>query len=143
MQFALSDLGLAPYELWLDPLDGTKPTFKGSVGLLFQGSADVQVITDQPNTPLDPAYAGAVVLLGRGEALTEESHRWSVANIQPTGFTLQGWPSGVAGFVTAAAKLPNCTGTIVKGAAGLPARVDATVPCHPWRSFPEFEYIQL
>jgi hypothetical protein len=142
-QFALSDLNLAPQELWLDPLDGTPPSFKGSVGLLLQDGVDVQVITDQPNTPLDASYVGAVVLLGRGQRLTEGSKRWRVANIQPTGFTLADSAVEIAGFVTAGAKLPNCTGTVIKGAAGVAPRVDGTVPCSPWRSFPEYEYIRL
>lgn len=141
-EFALSDLALAPFELWLDPLDGTPPSFKGSVGLLLQNGADMQVITDQPNTPLDVTYVGAVLLLGRGEKVTAEAKRWRVANIQPTGFTLTESAVEVAGFVTADAKLPNCTGTVIKGAAGVPARVDGTVPCSPWREFPEYEAIR-
>ena len=45
----------------------------------------------------------------------------------------------VAGIVVPAAKLPNCTGTVVKQADGLPAKVDATKPCVPWASYPSLE----
>ena len=39
----------------------------------------------------------------------------------------------------AAAKLPDCTGTVIKDPAGGPAKVDSTRPCKPWMEFPPYE----
>jgi len=39
----------------------------------------------------------------------------------------------------AAAKLPDCTGTVIKDPAGGPAKVDGTRPCKPWMEFPPYE----
>jgi|GEM_PF-1333123 len=142
-QFVLTDVATVPADLWVDLLDGTPPTLYGSVGIVIQDGADVQVVTDLPGSALDPAFDGAVVLLARGAAVGDGTQRWKVSNISPTGFTLDGSSATLTGFATAASKLPNCTGTLVKGVAGAPAVVDATIPCVPWAAFPAREYIQL
>ncbi|MGD0837220.1 MAG: hypothetical protein ABSB49_11325 [Polyangia bacterium] len=46
----------------------------------------------------------------------------------------------VAGVAVPAAKLPSCTGTVVKQANGQPPTVDATKPCTSWATFPEAEF---
>ncbi|MBN2575554.1 MAG: hypothetical protein JXP73_13400 [Deltaproteobacteria bacterium] len=138
-QFVLSALTMAPLDLWLDPLDGTAPVPKGTVGLLVQDGAEIQVITDSPNTQLAADYAGAVILLSRGEEVDTGTKRWIPTNIQATGFSLDGWTVDLTGFATPEAKLPNCTGTVVKDPAGGPALVDGTIPCRPWSLFPEHE----
>jgi hypothetical protein len=142
-QFTFSNVRIALYQLWLDPLDGSQPVFKGDVGVRVNDGANTEVITDQPNTSLDPAYAGAVVLISKGGQLTSTSPRWKVTNIQPTSFALVGSTTTLSGFVTPAAALPNCTGTVVKAAAGAAATVDGTKPCKPWAAFPTTEYIYL
>jgi len=142
-QFVLTDVATVPADLWVDLLDGTPPTLYGSVGIIIEDGADVRVVTDLPGSALDPAFDGAVVLLARGAVVGAGTQRWKVSNIAPTGFTLDGSSATLTGFATAASKLPNCTGTLVKGVAGAPAVVDATIPCVPWAVFPAREYIQL
>jgi hypothetical protein len=139
-QFALSDLSLSPFGLWVDNLDGKAPVEKGPVGLVLAAGAEVQVVTDQPETALDAGFAGKVILLAKGSDAAN-GERWTAANIQPTGFTLKGSAPKVAGFATPSVKLPNCTGTVVKGTGGAPATTDATKHCEPWASFPDLEWI--
>lgn len=139
--FAVADVNLVPYELWLDPLDGTPPVPGGNVGLLLEDGADLRVITDQPGSALDLGYTGRVVLLGRGKTLTESSERREVGTIDATGFTLKSSKVSLRGFATPSATLPNCTGTVVKATTGVPATVDGTLPCKPRDAFPAYEYI--
>ena len=142
-QFTLSDVRSAAYELWLDPLDGSQPIYKGGVGLTLRDGVDAEVITDQPNTPLDATYTGAVILINRGNTVLATSIRWKPISILATSFSLKNSATALTGFVTPAAKLPNCTGTVVKGVAGAPAKVDGTKPCKPWASYPKNEYIEV
>ncbi len=141
-QFLLTDVKPAPYDLWLDLNDGTNPQRKGPVGIVIADGVDVQVITDVAGTALDPTFAGYVILIMSGSTVASTDRRWSVSNIQSTGFSLKSSASPLTGFATPAAKLPNCTGTVVKSAAGAPAKVDGTIPCKPWAAFPEYEAIE-
>jgi hypothetical protein len=137
--FALTDSSFAPYELWLDNLDGKGAVAKGPVGLTIQDGLDVRVGTDTPLTQLPATFAGAVVLVAKGLKATDADRRWIPTDIQTTGFALKDSASKVKGFVTATARLPDCTGTVIKDAKGGPAKVDGTTRCKPWSSFPEIE----
>jgi hypothetical protein len=141
-QFVVTDSPPAPVDLWVDLLDGTTPLRMGPVGLILADGVDVQVVTDIAGIALDPTFTGKVILIAKGSAVSNTDQRWSVSNIQSTGFSLKSSAGPVAGFATPAAKLPNCTGTVVKSAAGAPAKVDGTIPCKPWAAFPEYEAIE-
>lgn len=141
--FSLTDLSIAPYELWVDNLDGSPPVAKGPVALAFQNGLDVQVGTDTPLTALDPSFAGAVILVAKGAQAGAGDRRWFPVNIEATGFALRDSAPMVKGFVTAAARLPDCTGTLVMGAQGGPSSVDGTKRCKPWSSFPENEVLYI
>jgi hypothetical protein len=65
--------------------------------------------------------------------------RWSVTNIQPSGFDLVDAALPLVGGAIPLTRLPDCTGTLSKQASGLPAKVDGTKPCKPWAVFPEIE----
>lgn len=140
-EFEILDILPAPYELWLDPLDGTPPVSRGNVGLLLEDGADLRVITDASAGSLDPGFTGRVMLIGRGEKVAEGTERREVAAIDATGFTLRNAKVSLGGFATPSTKLPNCTGTVVKATTGAPATVDGTIPCRPRDAFPDFEYI--
>ena len=135
--FDLTDLSVTPFTLYVDNLDSNPPVLKGTVGLIAQDGAVIQVVTDTPNTVLDPGFAGAIVLMNGGSAPTASDLRWSVHDIQSTGFTLVGSTVKLTGAVIPALNLPNCTGTVVKQTSG--STVDATKPCQPWASFPQYE----
>ena len=142
IQFALSDLSPTPATLYLDNLDGNAPVYKGTVGLIAQDGVEVQVVTDSSNTALDPSFAGSVVLMTGGTAPNTGSQRWSVHDIQPTGFMLTGSSSiKLTGAAIPKLNLPDCTGTVVKQTSG--SRVDATQPCKPWASYPQYEGLYL
>ncbi len=142
-QFLLTDLKPAPYDLWLDLNDGTAPQLKGPVGIIIADGVDIQVITDVAGTSLAPGFAGAVILIAKGSTVSNTDQGWSVSNIQSTGFSLKSSAGSLTGFATPAAKLPNCTGTVVKSTAGAQAKVDGTIPCKPWAAFPDYEAIGI
>jgi hypothetical protein len=133
--FVLSDLSVTPAKLWLDNMDGTAPTLKGMVGLIVQKGAEVQVVTDQDGTSLDPAFTGGVMLLSNGLPPDSTSRRWIANSVQPSGFKLTGSSLAMVGTAVPTANMPNCTGTAIKQASGAPPVVDGTKPCAPWRSF--------
>jgi hypothetical protein len=135
--FTITNLNVAPLALYLDYLDGKPPVLSGTVGIIGQDDASLQVVTDLNGTSLDPSFMGKVVLMSGG-APGAGDIRWSVSNITTTGFTL---PSTVAlsGIAIASSSLPSCTGTVIKQASGLPVKVDGTKPCKPWMNFPAYE----
>jgi len=140
-QFGLTDLSATPLTLYLDNLDGKAPIYKGTVGLIAQNGAEIQVVTDLPATVVDPAFAGEVLLINGGNAPQASSVRWAVHDIQPTGFKLTGSTIKLTGAAIPAPNLPDCTGTVVKQTSG--QAVDATKPCKPWASFPKYEALLL
>ena len=142
-QFALTGMLIQPASLYLDNLDGTDPVYKGHVGIIIQNGVEVQVVTDTASTVVDPAFAGRVVLTSPGSWLGGIDGSWTAAGITSTGFRLSGLKVSVSGTAVAPSALPDCTGTVVKRTAGLPATVDGTKPCKPWMSYPKYEYLQL
>jgi len=138
--FVLTDLSLSPAQLWVDKMDGSAPTLKGKVGLVAQKNAELQVVTDQAGTALDPDFTGKVIVLSSGMTPGSGAQRWSVNSILPAGFKLTGSQlAQLTGSVIAASRLPDCTGTTIKQASGAAPVVDATKPCRPWLSYPDFE----
>ncbi len=147
MSFAIADLNAVPIALFLDNLDGKPPTFKGSVGLVAQAGEEIQVVTDS-TTALDPSFAGKVILgrivqLNRSGLPPSGETGWGVNSIQSTGFSLTNSAASLSGSVIPSSAIPNCTGTVIKQAAGAPVKVDATTPCKPWRSFAQYESVVL
>jgi len=134
-QFILTDLRVAPAELWVrsdDPdagalvqVKGANYVSKGTVGFVFQGGAEIQVT----GTGLD-GILGPVFLLRNETRPTDGDQPWSIDNVQATGFGLAGTKVTLSGFATAASMLPDCTGTVVKQTSG--STVDGTKPCKPW-----------
>jgi hypothetical protein len=145
-QFILTDLRVAPAELWVrsdDPdagalvqVKGANYVSKGTVGFVFQGGAEIQVT----GTGLD-GILGPVFLLRNETRPTDGDQPWSIDNVQATGFGLAGTKVTLSGFATAASMLPDCTGTVVKQTSG--STVDGTKPCKPWSSFPLYEELLL
>jgi hypothetical protein len=138
MAFELTDFSPILHTLWLDKLDGSKPTLVGPVGLLAQDGLDVQVVTDLPGTSVAADFAGSVVLTTDATMPTAIDKRYPIRDIMAGGFKLTGVTSAVAGTAIAP---PSCTGTVVKATSG--ATVDGTKPCKPWRSFPLAEFDAL
>jgi hypothetical protein len=137
--FELTDFSPTSYNLWLDKLDGTKPTLAGQVGLLAQDGVEVQVVTDLPGTSVAADFAGAVVLMSDATTPTVADKRLPIHDITTSGFKITGVPSGIAGGTAVAP--PSCTGTVVKTTSG--STVDGTKPCKQWRSFPLAEWDSL
>lgn len=100
------------------------------VGVVLTGGKPVHVVTTA-DTALPSTFTGKVLL---GNAGIWPLMKWSVANIDPTGFDLV--DSNVDFSLAAVVpKVPDCTGTIVKQSSGLPAKVDGSRPCKPRTSF--------
>jgi hypothetical protein len=137
--FELTDFSPTSYNLWLDKLDGSKPTLAGQVGLLAQDGVEVQVVTDLPGTSVAADFAGAVVLMSDATTPTVADKRLPIHDITTSGFKITGVPSGIAGGTAVAP--PSCTGTVVKTTSG--STVDGTKPCKQWRSFPLAEWDSL
>jgi hypothetical protein len=78
-------------------------------------------------------------LVAKGAEVSDADRRWIPADIQASGFALKDSAAVVQGFVVAAARLPDCTGTLVKTGSGGPSRVEGTKHCKPWSAFPEYE----
>ncbi len=136
-QFDLTDLSPTPLTLYLDNLDGKAPTSKGTIGLIAQDGAEIQVVTDTAATQLDPTFAGAVVLTSTGNPPAASDKRWLVHDIQATGFMLTESTIKLSGAALPPSVLPDCTGTVVKQTSG--STVDGSQPCKPWRSYSEYE----
>jgi hypothetical protein len=141
-QFTFTGGTPAPYTLFVDLNDGNGPQLKGPVGVTIADGVDVQVTTDVAGTALDAGFAGSVILIGRGSAVSASDIRWSASNIAATGFSLKGSAGAVTGFVTATKNLPNCTGTVVKSTTGAQAKVDGSIPCIRLSAFPDVEYLE-
>lgn len=138
--FTLSDLQVTPPTLSLDrDPDAGAPESQGPVGLVLTHGALIHVVTPS-SKPLDPAFDGRVILSNAGFA---SGVRWSVTNIDPTGFDLVNSTVSLTGGAIAMSKLPGCTGTVVKQSGGLPPKVDGSKPCKQWRSYPEYEIKEL
>ena len=138
-QFVLSDVTVMPAELWVtsDPDAGVGSyTSKGTVGLVYQDGAEIQVT----GTGLD-GVKGPVLLLRNEATPTDSDTRWNIDNVQSTGFGLAGTKVTLSGFATATSLLPNCTGTVVKQTSG--STVDGTKPCKPYASYPQHEELLL
>jgi hypothetical protein len=140
-RFTLTGLPATPLTLYLDNLDGKPPVKKGAVGMIARDGAEFQVVTDLPESVLDPAFVGKVVLVGGGNPPNPSSARWGVQEILATGFKLIGSTVSMAGAAIPAANLPSCTGTVVKQTSG--STVDATKPCKPWGRFAPYEDLLL
>jgi hypothetical protein len=136
--FLLTDLSIAPAVLSVVGLDG-KLAVKGTVGLVLKDGALVHVTTTDA-TALGEGFVGSVLLSNVGSA---SAVGYAPANIQPTGFDLEGVSVKLSGGAIPLSVVPNCTGTAMKRAAGAGSTVDATRPCKPWRSFLTFEGRQL
>jgi len=144
-QFILTDVKVAPAELWV-PTDPGAPKsvkvvdtsykFMGAVGFVFQNGSAIQVI----GSGLE-GIVGPVFLLTNEVQPNEEDRLWNIDNIQSTGFSLTGTAVALSGFATATSVLPDCTGTVVKKTSG--ATVDGTKPCKPWASYPTYEELLL
>ena len=145
-QFILTDLKVAPAELWVPTDDPSTPkavkvadtSYKpmGTVGFIYQDGVAPQVV----GSGLD-GIAGQVFLLKNKAQPTDGDRLWAIDTIQSTGFNLTGTPISLLGFATAASVLPDCTGTVVKKTSG--STVDGTKPCKPWSSFPKVEELLL
>lgn len=145
-QFIVTDLRVAPVELWVqsdDPDAGAPVSVggknfvpKGTVGLVYQDGAEIQVT----GTGLG-GVTGPVILLRNEATPTSTDTQWNIDNVQSTGFGLVGSKVTLSGFASAASVLPDCTGTVVKQTSG--STVDGTKPCKPWASFPEYEELVL
>ena len=135
--FTITDVSISPAILAVDNSDpdGGAAVTTGSVGLVLSNAGPVHVVTTA-STALDPAFKGQVLLSNAG---ISAGTRWSVTNIQPSGFDLVGATVQLSGGAVPLAKFPDCTGTIIKQASGLPPKVDATKPCGPWAAYPKFE----
>jgi hypothetical protein len=140
-KFNITNLSERPVVLFLDNLDGKDPVRKGTVGLIGLDGALVSVLTDTPDTVLDPLFAGKVVLMQGTDVPKPLDDRWAVRDIQPTGFNLTASTISLTGMAFSPANLPNCTGTVVKQTSG--SKVDATKPCKPWASYPQHELLYL
>jgi hypothetical protein len=138
VSFAITDLTMAPLALSVDNLDGSALAFKGNVGVVMQNGAEIHIITDS-TTALDSGFLGKVVVSNLGLASGLGAAEWSVNSIQPTGFNLTNSTLKLSGGAVPWSMLPNCTGTVLKQAAGVPVKVDATKPCKPWLSYPQYE----
>lgn len=137
--FAITDMAVVPYTLYLDNLDDKPPVAKGAVTVIAQAGMDVQIVTSA-STALDPTFAGAVVL---SQGLpTSGSRRYLPENIQAGGFTLAASTVELTGVAVPTSKVPDCTGTALKQVAGEPI-VDGTKPCKPWASFPPIEGLYI
>jgi hypothetical protein len=137
--FTFSSLHVTPPTLLLDSPDAGAPESQGYVGLVLTDGGLVHVVTPTGKS-LDPAFTGQVIVSNAGFA---NGARWSVTNIQPSGFDLVGSTVKLTGGAVAVSKLPDCTGTVVKQTSGLPPKVDSSKPCKPWRSYPQFEGKEL
>jgi hypothetical protein len=133
--FTLTDLSVAPVALSIDNLDEEPAVFKGAVGLVLKDGALVHVTTTEA-TALGEGFAGRVVLSNAG---SQSGVAYTPTNIQATGFDLENIVVKLSGGAIAFSTVPDCTGTAVKQAAGVGLTVDATQPCKPWKSYPEFE----
>jgi hypothetical protein len=120
--------------------------FKPLTGIVLSNPVEIQT-----SVPL-VVGAGATALLPNDEVIVSGvvgvsgiNRRWKVTPLDSTGkrFSLQGSkaPAGAGsvsatGRVVPIAAMPDCTGTVIKGAtdAGLPV-VDATQPCKQWSNF--------
>lgn len=147
MSFAITDLNAVPIDLFVDNLDGKSPAYAGSVGLVAQAGEEIQVVTDS-TTALDPSFAGRVILgglvqLNRSGLLPSGETEWSVNSIQSTGFRLTNSAASFSGGAIPSSAIPNCTGTVIKQAAGAPVKVDATTPCMPWQSYRQYESVVM
>jgi hypothetical protein len=140
-RFNITDLSEHPIVLYLDNLDGKDPVRKGTVGLIGLDGAVVSVVTDTPDTVLDPSFAGKVVLMQGTDVPKPLDDRWAVQDIQPNGFKLTGSTIVFTGMAFSPANLPNCTGTVVQQTSG--TKVDATKPCKPWASYAKYEQLLL
>jgi hypothetical protein len=140
-RFNITNLSERPIVLYLDNLDGKAPVRKGTVGLIGLDGAVVSVVTDTPDTVLDPSFSGKVVLMQGTDVPKPLDDRWAVQDIQPTGFNLTGSTIVFTGMAIPPANLPDCTGTVVKQTSG--SKVDATKPCKPWASYPKYEQLYL
>jgi hypothetical protein len=137
--FTFSSLHVTPPTLLLDNPDAGAPESQGYVGLVLTDGGLVHVVTPTGKS-LDPAFTGQVIVSNAGFA---SGARWSVTNIQPSGFDLVGSTVKLTGGAVAVSKFPDCTGTVVKQTSGLPPKVDSSKPCKPWRSYPQFEGKEL
>jgi hypothetical protein len=145
-QYAMLDVTPAPYYLWTLTTDTGQDvyTLLGPVAVFVADGTDIQVLTDTPATVLPSDFTGKVILTVDDIGVTTTDQQWAAGNIQPSGFSLTGSAVSLGGAVIPAAmQLPDCTGTVVKTAPGAPAKVDGTVPCKPWASFPDYEVIEV
>jgi hypothetical protein len=139
-QFIVTDARAVPIELWATAVasaDGGEggPIFVGTAGVLLKDGAPIQIT----GVTLPVGSGGPVILVSKGSKSGANSQTWDIENIQANSFTLKGSMVTLTGFATPASVLPNCTGTVVKQAAGQPAKVDATIPCKPLKSFSAYE----
>jgi hypothetical protein len=141
-QFLLTDVTAAPYELWLDPLDGSALVPKGPVGVVLQQGRAPRVVTDLPASQLPLEFNGKVALTEHGGVPTPADYVHP-AEITAEGFTLPGASTKLGGLVILAAKLPNCTGTVVKSPTGGSSTVDRTRACLPWAAYPRVEWVTV
>jgi hypothetical protein len=138
--FTFSNLHVTPPTLLLDnDPDAGAPASQGYVGLVLTDGALVHVVTPAGKA-LDPSYAGQVIVSNAGFA---SGTRWSVSNIQPSGFDLVGSTVKLTGGAVALSKLPDCTGTVIKQTSGLAPKVDSSKPCKQWRTYPQSEGMEL
>jgi hypothetical protein len=131
--FTLTDFSVSPLVLSVDNLDENPAVPIGAVGLVLTDGALMHVTTTAA-TALDPGFAGQI-LLSSGTSST----RYTPTNIEATGFDLEGVTVKLSGGALPWAALPDCTGTVIKQASGLPPKVDPTQRCKPWLSFPLYE----
>lgn len=126
--FTLTDLLPTPTQLVVD--DGSGAVAQGEVGLTLSEGGLLHVSTPAgSSTVLAASFQGLVALVGNGFSA---STTYSVSNIQASGFDLAG---STMKLTSGAMAVPNCTGTVVKQAAGLPSKVDGSKPCKPWATF--------
>jgi hypothetical protein len=133
--FSLTSLSVAPVVLSIDNLDEKPAVLKGAVGLVLKDGALVHVTTSDA-TALGDGFAGLVLLSNAG---SQSGVAYTPTNIQPTGFDLQGIVVKLSGGALPLSLVPDCTGTALKQPGRADLAVDASKPCTPWRSFPEFE----
>jgi hypothetical protein len=133
--FSLTSLSVAPVVLSIDNLDEKPAVFKGAVGLVLTDGALVHVTTSEA-TALGDGFAGLVLLSNAG---SQSAVAYTPTNIQPTGFDLEGIVVKLSGGAVPLSLVPDCTGTALKQAGKADLAVDASKPCTPWKSFPEFE----
>jgi hypothetical protein len=133
--FALSDSSISPAILLVDMGDGGAAVSKGAVGLVLRDGAPLHVVTTDA-TALAQDFQGKVLLLNAGVSGTS---KWVPTNIDASGFDLAGITVQLSGGAIPVARMPDCTGTVIKQSSGLPAKVDGTQPCQAWAAYPPSE----